>query len=88
VPGSIRIMPVESEDDVWFTYCACAIKYILEWKFDTVCSLDVEAIKSHILSCETYDRGFSWISFGESHSGLSYCALASLKLIDPTYEPH
>jgi len=70
-------MEVESETDMRFNYCACAIATMIEdWS-----GIDKEKLTSHILSCRTYEGGFSWVPFGESHSGITYCAVASLALI-------
>lgn len=70
-----------------FVYCACAIKRILEDKgFDEKSSLDETQIIDYINKCQTYESGFSWMMFGESHSGLSYCALASLLLLNSPLE--
>lgn len=78
----IRALPYESEEDMRFVYCACAIKKILEMKgFKGKSSLNEERIAEYIQSCQSYDTGFSWTPFGESHAGLSYCALASLVLL-------
>lgn len=85
----IWALPYESEEDIWFVYCACAIKNILEEKFhEANCSLNTQEIEDYIISCQAYDQGFSWIPSGESHSGLSYCALASLKLLKSSFIIH
>ena len=79
----IRALPYVSEEDMRFVYCACALKHMLEQRFpESVCSLNTLEIEIYISQCQTYDLGFSWIPYGESHSGLSYCAFASMKLIN------
>ncbi len=78
----VRALPYESEEDMRFVYCLSAVKYILELKgFISLSPLDTQQIIKYIYSCKTYDEGFSWIPFGESHAGLSYCALSSLILL-------
>ena len=60
-----------------FSYCACAISFILnDWS-----GIDVELLKKYIKNCFGYQGGFGWIDYAESHAGLTYCALGCLKLI-------
>lgn len=72
------VLPVRSETDVRFSYCACAISYIL----NDFSGIDINALKDYIVSCVGYQGGLSWSPYGESHAGLTYCALGSLKLMD------
>ena len=75
--GCFSVLPTDSETDMRFNYCACAISYMI----DDWCGIDQEALKNFIFSCYGYQGGFAWIPFGESHAGLTYTALGSLKLM-------
>ena len=75
-------MPVESEDDMRFVYCGCVIQHILRELVKTEEDfLDRDSIIEYISSCQNYEGGFGWNPFSESHAGLTYCAVGSLKLI-------
>ena len=42
---------------------------------------DVPRTLSYIRDCQSYDGGFGWGQACESHAGLSYCAVATLRLL-------
>ena len=105
--GSFRAITPESESDVRFLYCACAISVIigeggtqghplgpldplgplgplpdtLDPLHNPLFPFDIGLALQYIQGCESHLGGYSWVRYGEPHSGLSYCALASLKLM-------
>ena len=76
--GSFCPVIGSDEKDMRFVYCACAISYIL----DDFSGIDIVKTKNYILSCQNYDGGFGIQKNLESHGGTTYCAIASLKLLD------
>jgi geranylgeranyl transferase type-1 subunit beta len=75
--GSVRSHNGSSENDVRFVYCLCSICYLLnDWE-----GVDKELLTSFILSCQTYESGFSIYPGFEAHGGGTYCALSSLFLM-------
>ena len=75
--GSVRSHNGSSENDVRFVYCLCSICYLLnDWE-----GLDKDLLASFILSCRTYESGFSIYPGFEAHGGGTYCALSSLFLM-------
>jgi geranylgeranyl transferase type-1 subunit beta len=67
-----------SECDMRFVYCACAISYMLDdWS-----GIDIDKVYDYIVSCITYEGGISLIPGAEAHGGSTYCATASLALIN------
>lgn len=66
-----------AEGDIRFVYCACCICFILDcWD-----GFPVEAVTQFILSCQTYEGGFSIYPGFEAHGGGTFCALSSLYLL-------
>jgi geranylgeranyl transferase type-1 subunit beta len=69
---------ISNEKDIRFLFCACAISYILnDWS-----GIDVSLALNYIDSSQSYDGGFGQGPFEESHGGSTYCALASLWLMN------
>ena len=67
-----------SECDMRFVYCACAISYMLnDWS-----GINVDKVYDYIISCITYEGGISLIPGAEAHGGSTYCATASLALMN------
>lgn len=65
------------EADVRFVYCACCICYLLdEWE-----GFPIDLVTNFILSCQTYEGGFSIFPGFEAHGGGTFCALSSLYLL-------
>jgi geranylgeranyl transferase type-1 subunit beta len=59
-------------------FCACAISYILnDWS-----GINVSLALTYIYSSQSYDGGFAQGPGEESHGGSTYCALASLWLMN------
>jgi len=76
--GSFQCIVVGSEHDMRFLYCACVICYLLnDWS-----PIDKEKALGYIESCITYDGGISLLPGQEGHGGSTFCAIASLKLMD------
>lgn len=82
--GSFRCLSRQSEDDMRFVYCACAISTFLGDKS----SIDVESTLQFILNCQSFDGGFAMNLGQEGHGGSTYCALASLALLDRLGDIH
>lgn len=75
--GSYAALIDGSENDVRFVYCAAAISYILQdWR-----GMDKEAVLKYIRESISYDHGIGQGQFTESHGGLTFCAIATLKLM-------
>ncbi len=79
--GSFQCLPCEigqAETDVRFVYCACCISVLLnDWS-----GVDTEKAIGYLLSCQHFDGGFGWEAGTESHSGLTYCVVAALKMMN------
>ncbi|XP_063230237.1 geranylgeranyl transferase type-1 subunit beta isoform X2 [Bacillus rossius redtenbacheri] len=67
-----------SESDMRFVYCAACICYILcDWS-----GIDSQKTLNYILESLSYDFGFSQRPECESHGGTTYCAVATLALMN------
>lgn len=66
------------DSDLRGIYCAFSICKMLN--IDT--TLLADNVLSYILSCQTYEGGFSSIPGAEAHGGYTYCAVATLVLLD------
>ncbi|KAJ3450628.1 geranylgeranyl transferase type-1 subunit beta [Anaeramoeba flamelloides] len=76
--GSVAAISGISETDLRYMYCSCVIYTFL----DNWGTFDIEKATKYILSCQSYDGGFGLVPNGESHGGSSYCAIASLALMN------
>jgi len=75
--GSFSSVYNQSEDDMRFVYCACAISFMLnDWD-----GIDVDKTISYIRSCRTWDGSISLSPGLEGHGGSVFCAVASLYLM-------
>ncbi|CUM62863.1 uncharacterized protein PRCAT00000422001 [Priceomyces carsonii] len=78
------------ETDVRFCYMALAIRKLL--KYDEIPSnerkhdVNTKSLQDYILDRLNFDGGFSSNRWTESQSGLTFCSLASLRLIDYNFE--
>jgi geranylgeranyl transferase type-1 subunit beta len=81
--GSISNQNWDSEDDVRFFYCACAIHALLYGKGKGIPNFSFDVIKGqeYLNSINNYEGGYSMLENGESNAGLTYCAVASFKII-------
>lgn len=76
--GSFCPTPEGSENDMRFIFCASCISYILnDWS-----GVDVEHAVHYIKDSLSYEHGFGQGPFDEAHGGSTYCALASLVLMN------
>ena len=83
--GRIQWLIENSEDDVRFAYWAAAIYHILSSKLvdeHVSPSFNVEDLIKYWKSWLSFDGGFSWSPFSESHSGLTYWTLGIFKLLN------
>ena len=72
---SFQCIPVGSEYDMRFLYCACAISHILiDWS-----GVNVERAVSFIKSCRSFDGAIPLIPHQEGHGGSTFCGVACLK---------
>ncbi|KAJ8884281.1 hypothetical protein PR048_016138 [Dryococelus australis] len=70
-----------SESDMRFVYCAACICYMLcDWS-----GMDIEKTVNYILKSLSYDFGFSQRPECESHGGTTYCAVATLALMNQVH---
>jgi geranylgeranyl transferase type-1 subunit beta len=76
--GSFQAVAVGSEYDMRFLYCACCISHILnDWS-----GVDVEKAADYIQSCQSWDGAFALLPGQEGHGGSTFCATASLVLMN------
>jgi len=68
--------------DLRFVFCACVISWILDdWS-----GVDVDAAVRYIVSCQSYDGGIALAPGAEGHGGSTYCAVASLVLMNRLHD--
>lgn len=71
------LMHIDGEFDVRGVYCALSVAFL--------CRIQTEELTKNcetwILSCQTYEGGFSGVPGGEAHGGYSFCAIAALSLL-------
>jgi len=76
--GSFLATCLSKENDLRFVYCACVVAYILnDWS-----GIDQDLCTKFILNCRTYEYAFGQVPGAEAHGGSTYCALASLYLMN------
>lgn len=76
--GSFRCVAFGSEHDMRFLYCACCISLMLnDWS-----SVDIPGAVDYIRSCRAYDGAIGLVPGQEGHGGSTFCALASLVLMN------
>ena len=77
--GNFKSVSLFEESDLRFIYSACVISYLI----DDFSGIDIELTHSYILSCRNQNGGgFGLCTYLESHAGATYCAIASLKLLN------
>eukprot|EP00831_Metopus_contortus_P065030 TRINITY_DN58143_c0_g1_i1.p1 TRINITY_DN58143_c0_g1~~TRINITY_DN58143_c0_g1_i1.p1 ORF type:complete len:402 (+),score=62.14 TRINITY_DN58143_c0_g1_i1:36-1208(+) len=79
--GCFHCLPVDEgacEEDVRFCYCACCISRML----NDFSGIDRKLCTKYLTRCQKYEGGFGWADDTESHSGLTYCAVAALDMMD------
>ena len=74
------------EMDIRGVYCSLVTADVL----GLICPEFTDNVGNFLLSCQTYEGGFSCSPYGEAHGGYTFCALASLIILsqegDKTYE--
>jgi len=74
---SFQSIPLGSENDLRFLYCACAISHILDdWS-----GINKDMAVSYIRSCRSWDGGIGLIEGQEGHGGSTFCGVAALSLM-------
>lgn len=69
--------------DMRYCYVAAAIRWILGGdRENSENDISVEGLVQHIRSGQTFDGGFSESSQHEAHAGYTFCAIATLSLIN------
>lgn len=76
--GSFKSNYEHGESDLRFVYCSLAICNIL----NDLSSIDVDTTIKFISNCLNYDGAFGQNPGTESHGGSTYCAIASLSLLN------
>ncbi|RIB01474.1 terpenoid cyclases/protein prenyltransferase alpha-alpha toroid [Gigaspora rosea] len=66
------------ESDMRFVYCACAISYML----NDFSGINIDKVVQYIKESQSYDYGIGQGPGLESHGGSTYCAIASLYLLN------
>ena len=86
--GQIGCLPVCSEEDVRFAYCAVAIYEILKHKLwsEAPPSFDSDKLTSYLKSWISYDGGFGWMPGAESHGGITYWTLGIFRILNRMHE--
>lgn len=78
--GSFQCVAVGSERDMRFLYCACSISHMLgDWS-----GVDIDRAVSYVKACRAWDGGFALLPGQEGHGGSTFCAVASLVLMNRT----
>ncbi|KAI5820804.1 terpenoid cyclases/protein prenyltransferase alpha-alpha toroid [Pyronema omphalodes] len=76
---------VTAGGDMRFVYMASAVRWFLRGQEGLGCpevpDFDVEKLVGYIKSAQGYDGGISDRELGESHAGMTYCAVAALSLL-------
>ncbi|CAH1796387.1 unnamed protein product [Owenia fusiformis] len=76
--GSFQPTPEGSENDMRFVYCACCISYML----NDCSGVNFEKAIDYIRKSLSYEGAFGQGPGGEAHGGSTFCAVASLVLMD------
>lgn len=76
--GSFKSNYECGESDLRFVYCSLAICNI----FNDFSNIDVNNVIKFIINCLNYDGAFGQNPETESHGGSTYCAIASLSLLN------
>jgi geranylgeranyl transferase type-1 subunit beta len=76
--GAFRCTVAPSDCDMRFVYCACSICYMLnDWD-----GVDTHRTVEYIQRCRSYDGSIGMVPGMEGHGGSTFCAVASLVLMD------
>ncbi|TEY70383.1 hypothetical protein BOTCAL_0105g00250 [Botryotinia calthae] len=76
---------IQGGTDMRYCYVATAIRWMLTGDAHEVRGeddIDVEKLVGHLRAGQTYDGGISESAQHEAHAGYTYCAIASLSLLD------
>ena len=76
--GSSFLMHEFGEYDTRSTYCALVISSLLNVTTPQL----IEGVQDWIVSCQTYEGGFAGVPHTEAHGGYTFCAFASLFLLN------
>ncbi|KAJ3243928.1 Geranylgeranyl transferase type-1 subunit beta [Chytriomyces hyalinus] len=76
--GSFVASQDNSESDMRFLFSACSISYIL----NDFSGIDKDAAVRYILNSKSHENAFGQGAELEAHGGSTYCAVASLALMD------
>ncbi|AOA64538.1 Geranylgeranyl transferase type-1 subunit beta [Komagataella phaffii CBS 7435] len=78
------------DSDLRHCMIACTIRRILSGCETTTFQddINVEKLKDHIMQCLNYNGGLGGSPNEESHAGLTFCGLASLKLLGAELNPN
>ena len=75
--GSFSCIAVGSEHDMRFLYCACCISHMLnDWS-----GVSIDKAVEYIRQCRSFDGAFALLPGQEGHGGSTFCAVASLVLM-------
>ena len=76
------MLPNNSESDLRACYCGAAIHYLLTYRKPNLkIGFDKHLLANYINQCRS-GSGFGSIKNWESHSGLTYCAVAALTMLE------
>ena len=79
--GCFQALPIPwgpGEEDIRAVYCACCIAALLnDWS-----GVNKDKLIEHLKKCQNYTGGCGWIEDCEPHSGLTYCVVSSLGLME------
>jgi geranylgeranyl transferase type-1 subunit beta len=75
--GSFKSIADDSEHDMRFLYCACSISHMLkDWS-----GINIQKACDYISKCLSFDGAFALLPGQEGHGGSTFCAVASLVLM-------
>jgi geranylgeranyl transferase type-1 subunit beta len=76
--GSFQCTIYDSEHDMRFLYCACCISHMLnDWS-----GVNTEKAADYIRQCRSFDGAIALLPGQEGHGGSTFCAVASLVLME------
>ncbi|CAB9506838.1 transferase type-1 subunit beta [Seminavis robusta] len=76
--GSFKCIPLGSECDTRFLFCACAISHMLnDWS-----AVNKDSAMEFVRNCRSFDGAIALIPGQEGHGGSTFCGVASLVLMN------
>ncbi|XP_055342809.1 protein farnesyltransferase subunit beta-like [Paramacrobiotus metropolitanus] len=80
-PSGAFTISEDGEEDTRSAYCAIAVAVLLDIPLDPLFEFTAE----WLMDCQTYEGGFGAFPGSEAHGGYTYCAFASLYLLEKPF---